>query len=251
MPAWTGAAPLDVVSTAADEALLSITADELDIAFLRGGALYVAHRGTPSASFAAATAVTLPAGYVADAGVALSADGETLVLVSTDGQSFAGLSRDSRTTAFGATADTTAFVALNNRAVQTLEHFAAPVLAPDGKSFVFAAFTVAGDAGYGNSLVYESLLSGSEWAMPSNISATGGFSSTDDKRILPSGLSSDSRTLFYFDESTGTEIARFRDRPDAPLYDHVDLGGLRGAVPNAKCDRVYYSSAGNVLTESE
>jgi hypothetical protein len=51
--------------------------------------------------------------------------------------------------------------------------------------------------------------------------------------------------------SSSTELARFRDRPDAPLYDKVDLGALQGAVPNSKCDKLYYSSGGDVLTDSD
>jgi hypothetical protein len=247
MPAWAGAAPLAGVSTSGDESLLSITADELDIAFLRGGALYIAHRAAASASFAAASPVTLPTGYVATAGVALSADGDTLVLVSSDGQSFGALTRSSRTADFSATADTTAFAGLNQRAIQTLEHYAAPVLAPNGNSFIFSAFL----PGAGTSVVYESALSGEAWAMPNNISKDL-FDGSGGKRPLPTGLSSDSRTLFYFDEATSKEVARYRDRPDAPLYDPpVDLGDLAGAVPNEKCDRVYYSAAGDVLTESD
>ena len=247
-PSWTGAAPLDVISTAADERLLSITADELDVAFLRGGALYVAHRDAASASFAAPTAVTLPADYVADAGIALSADGKTLVLVATSGMSFAALTRDDRTADFSATADDSAFVALNDRAAQTQEHYAAPVLAPDGKSFVFSGFTPGYGDVVGVSFVYESLLSGEVWDMPGNLSHES-FDGTDTKRPLPTALSSDSRTLFYFDEATSTEMVRFRDRPDAPLGSPIDISGLDGAVPNTKCDRVYYSSAGDVLTE--
>jgi hypothetical protein len=247
IPAWTGATPLAGISTSGDESLLSITADELDIAFLRGGALYCAHRAAASASFAAASAVTLPTGYVATAGVALSADGLTLVLVSSEGQSFGALMRSSRTADFSATADTTAFAGLNQRAIQTLEHYAAPVLAPDGNSFVFSGFLP--DAG--TSVVYESGLSGQAWEMPRNVSQ-GLFDGSGGKRPLPTGLSSDSRTLFYFDEATSKEVARYRDRPDAPLYDpSVDLGDLAGAVPNEKCDRIYYSAAGSVLTESD
>jgi hypothetical protein len=256
---WMGEAPLDVVSTNAQERLLSITADELDVAFLRDDALYLAHRSAPSLSFGAPTVVAVPAGYTAEAGAALSSDGKTLVLISSDGQSFAALTRDSRTAAFGATADASAFLALNLRAVQTLEHYAAPVLAPDGKSFVFAAFTPPPDDGaggasevpvdpsFGLSVVYESVWSSTVWAMPTNISQ-GSFDGTSAKRPLPSGLSSDSRTLFYFDEATSKEVARFRDRPDAPLDFSVDLGDLRGAIPNSQCNRIYYSSAGDVAT---
>jgi len=243
--AWMGAAPLPSVSTTADERLLSITADELDIAFLRDGALYVAHRARAKDDFDAGTAVTLPAGYVADPGVALSADGMTLVLVASDGQSFASLSRSTRTADFGSAADPSAFQALNARAVQTLEHFAAPVLAPDGKSFVFSAFTPGQN---GISVVYESLWVNAEWDMPRNISQSL-FDGSGDKRPLPTGLSSDSRTLFYFDEAQSKELARFRDRPDAPLYDTIDLGALNGAIPNLGCNRLYYSKSGDVLSE--
>jgi len=245
--AWSGAAPLPVVSTTADEHLLSITADELDIVFVRSGAVYRSHRDASSASFGAPSTVALPTGYVADAGVALSGDGLTLVLVSSDGLSFGALSRAARSDDFRTSADTSAFLGLNARALQTLEHFAAPVLAPDGKSFVFTGFTPGAD---GTSVVYESLWAGSEWAMPNNISRLATFDGTGDKRPLPTGLSSDSRTLFYFDEATSKEVARFRDRPDAPLYHAVDLGGLAGAMPNGKCDRIYYSSTGDVLTVS-
>ena len=214
---------------------------------MRAGAVFRAHRDAASGSFDAGTAVTLPDGYVATAGAALSGDGLTLVLTSTDGQSFASLSRASRTVDFGADADATAFAALNARSVQTLEHYAAPVLAADGSSFVFTGFT-PGDAGL--SVVYESALTAGQWAMPSNISHSV-FDGTGSARKLPTGLSSDLRTLFYFDEGTNTETAIFRDRPDAPLYDMVALGQLAGAAPNSSCNRLYYSSSGDVLTETD
>jgi hypothetical protein len=243
---WMGAVPLDTVSTGNDT-LLSITSDELDIVFLRSGAVYRAHRDAPSDSFGAAALVTIPTGYDATIGVALSSDGKTLVLVSSDGQSFASLSRDARTVDFGATVDPSAFLGLNERSLQTLEHYAAPVLAPDGNSFVFSGFTPGDD---GLAVVYESAMASGVWDMPNNISGSL-FDGTGSKRPLPTGLSSDSRTLFYFDEATSTEVARFRDRPNAPLYDSVDLGMLTGAMPNAKCDHLYYSSAGNVLTDTD
>jgi hypothetical protein len=246
MPAWIGPTTLNGISTGAIESLLSITADELDIAFLRGGALYLAHRDAAAMDFADASAVTVPAGYDPSVGAALSGDGKTLVLVASNGQGFGALSRDSRTTAFGASADTTAFLALNARSQQTLEQYAAPVLAPNGSSFIFAASTTQGTG----AVVYESLLTDGVWDMPTNISMEAGF---DGGPWLPTALSADSRTLFYFDKGANEEIARFRDRgePNAPFYDKVALPGLQGAAPNAKCDRVYYSSAGNVLTEAD
>lgn len=246
---WKNAASVDNVSSAAKEKLLSITLDELDLAFTRDGALYRAHRDSASASFDAPAAVTLPTGYDANSGVALSNDGLTLVLVSTDGNAFGSVSRADRNSDFGATVSIDAFNGLNERAIQTLEHFAAPVLSADGKMLIFSGFTPGSD---GLAVIYESELSNGAWSMPTNLSAlTDHATGTGTKRLLPSGLSSDERTLFYFDEGTGKEVARFRDRPDAPLYDSVDLAALSGAAPNAKCDRVYYTASDDVLSETD
>ena len=245
---WTAAAPLAGVSTTGDEKLLSITADELDVLFTRDGALLHSHRSTAKAAFDAGSPVTVPDGYDLSAGAALSGDGKTLVLVASDGHGLAALTRAGRADDFGSTADTSAFVALNERAAQTQEHYAQPVLAPDGSSLIFLSYTpgVADNP----AIVYESVQSGNIWAMPTNISQYI-FDGTTEKRPLPSGLSSDSRTLFYYDEATSKQVARFRDRPDAPLYDVVDLGGRTGAMPNSTCQRIYYTSNGNVLTEAE
>ncbi|MEI9940758.1 MAG: hypothetical protein WDO69_26380 [Pseudomonadota bacterium] len=252
---WANPTPLDGISTDANEQLLAITPDELDILFVRDQSVMRAHRDLASAAFGVAEAMTIPDGYAVDAGVALSADGKTLVLLATTGQSFAAFTRTSRSASFDATPDDTAFTGINQRALQTMQHYAAPVLAPDGKSFVFAAFTPEPTAGFpagfaGVSVVYESTWTMNGWAMPDSISQDL-FDGTTAARALPSALSSDSRTLFYLDEGNGKQMARFRDRPDAPLYTVVDLDTRTGAVPDAKCDRLYYSSDGNVLVAAD
>jgi hypothetical protein len=253
---WGSATPLSGISSAAaSEQLLAITPDELDIVFLRDGSPLRAHRELFSAAFGQAEALEVPDGYGIDAGVALSADGKTLVLLATTGQSFAAFTRAARSEAFSAGRDASAFTGINQRALQTMQHYAAPVLASDGKSFVFAAFTPEPAAGFpsgfaGISVVYESVWTETGWAMPLSISENL-FDGTSATRALPSALSSDSRTLFYFDEASGKQMARFRDRSDAPLYTVLDLDTKTAAVPNAKCDRLYYSSAGNVWVASQ
>ncbi|HKO46804.1 MAG TPA: hypothetical protein VJV79_03725, partial [Polyangiaceae bacterium] len=248
---WASVAPLDGISTAANEQLLAITADQLDIVFLRDGQAMLAHRELASAAFAAAVEITIADGYGVDAGVALSADGKTMVLLTTGEQSsFAAFTRSSRSDSFGATPDDTAFIGINQRALQTMQRYAAPVLAPDGKTFVFAAFTPKPTGFEGVSVVYESVWTGNAWAMPESISRDL-FDGTSAARVLPSSLSSDSRTLFYFEEGSGKQMARFRDRPDAPLYTAVDLDQRTRAVPNAECDRLYYSNAGDVFLASD
>ena len=253
--AWTNAVPVPGISTAADERLLAISADELDLLFVRDGVPMRAHREISGAAFGEAVTLTIADGYGVDAGAALSADGKTMVLLSTTGQSFAAFTRSTRSEDFALSADESAFVAINQRAIQTSQRYAAPVLSPDGKTFVFAAFLPVPAGGFGGSfegvsLVYETPWTVNGWAMPESVSQDL-FDGTSVARPLPSGLSSDSRTLFYLDEGNGQQVARFRDRPDAPLYTVVDLEARTHAVPNAKCDRLYYSSGGDVLVSAE
>ncbi|HYQ40319.1 MAG TPA: hypothetical protein VER11_00075, partial [Polyangiaceae bacterium] len=247
--------PLPGISSASDEQLLAITADELDILFLRDHVPMRAHRELASAEFDAGTTLTIADGYGVDTGVALSAEGTTMVLLATTGQSFAAFSRSSRSADFEPSADTSAFAAINQRALQTMQHYAAPILAPDGKAFIFSAFAPEPETGFpmgyeGLSMVYESAWSMNGWVMPDSISQDL-FDGTTAERPLPSGLSSDSRTLFYVEEGSGKQMARFRARPDAPLYTVVDLEQRTRATPNAKCDRLYYSSGGDILVASE
>jgi len=253
--AWASATPLAGVSTAANERLLAVSADELDILFVRDDAPMRAHRDSRSSAFDAASALAIAAGYSVEAGAALSADGKTLVLLSTTGQHFAAFTRSSRSDDFDASADDSAFVAINQRALQTTQRYAAPVLSPDGKTFVFAAFSPIPEGGFsgsfqGISMVFEAPWTTHGWAMPESISQDL-FDGSSVGRALPSGLSSDARTLFYLDEASGKQMARFRDRPDAPLYTVVDLGTRTRAVPNAECDRLYYSSEGDILVSTE
>lgn len=253
--AWGSATPLAGISTAADERLLTITADELDIVFVRDGVPMYAHRDSAKSTFAAGNTLAIADGYSVEAGAALSADGKTLVLLSTSGQAFAAFKRSARSAAFETIADESAFSGINQRALQTMQHYAAPVIAPDGKTFVFSAFTPEPAAGFptgfeGVSVVYQSVWTSSGWAMPESLSQNL-FDGTTAARPLPSGLSSDSRTLFYVDEGSGKQMARFRDRPDAPLYALVELEQRTWAVPDVKCDRLYYSSDGDVFIGSE
>ena len=252
---WGAQGSLAGIDGSGDERLLSITADELDIVFVRNGSLLRAHRDKASADFGAPSEIPLPVDYGVADGAALSADGKTLLLVATSGQGFAVLTRAARSAAFSTDADASAFTGLNARAVQTMEHYTSPVLSPDGNSLVYTGFTPEPEQGFpdgveGVARVYESLWANDAWQMPTSIS-DGFFDGTTAARPLPSGLSSDSRTLFYFDEKTERELARFRDRPDAPLNVEVDLGSHAGAVPNAACDVLYYTSGGDVLSASD
>jgi len=251
---WAEGVAVPGVSSAANEKLLSISADELDILFMRDQDVLLAHREGARDPFADPTLLSIPAGYDASAGATLSSDGKTLILVSSDGQSLGSLSRGSRTDAFDTTADVSAFELLNQLAAQILQHYAAPVLAPNGKTLIFTAFIPEPEQGFppgfeGTASVHESPWSSDHWERPENISQYL-FDGTTLARPLPTGLSADSRTLFYLDEATSKELARFRDRPDAPFATLLDLGQRVGAIPNSACDTLYYFDNGDVLSAS-
>jgi hypothetical protein len=246
---WSGASSVDPVSSAATETLLSVTPDELDLAFLRGTALYVAHRMEAGASFSVGSPITVPSGWSVAQGAALSPDGKRLLLVSDPDQKELGeLTRPSRDSVFGGDVDESAFAAVNQDAIYTGKLYAYPVVSPgDDQLFFNSAFPMGG------STVVVSTRSGSDaWSAP--VKLTGVLLDGESKaRRLPSGVSADARTLFYFNEETMLEEARFRDTPtiESPLYDMVSLGARQGAAPNAACNRLYSSSTGDVVVEKD
>ncbi len=246
---WSDASSVDAVSSALAETLLSVTADELDLAFLSGAALYVAHRAQVSAAFSVGSPITIPSGWSAAQGAGLSPNGQRLLLVSDPDQKELGeLTRASRDGVFGGDIDESAFAAVNQDAVYTGKLYAYPVVSPgDDQLFFNSTFPM------GVSTVVVSTRSGSDaWSAPVKLTSVllDGESKT---RRLPSGVSADARTLFYFNEGSMLEEARFRDTPsiESPLYDMVSLGARRGATPNTACNRLYSSSTGDVVVEKD
>lgn len=246
---WTTPSALDGVSTAATETLLSVTLDELDLAFLRADVLYVAHRKSQSAAFGAVAPITLPAGWTAKQGAALSADGKRLVLVSDPDQRKLGeLARASRDQTFSGDVDESAFEGVNQDAVYTGRIYAAPVVSAGDDQLIFNS-TFPNSA---STVVYSTRTGGSAWSAPRQLQANllDGDSST---RRLPTGLSADGRTLFYFNEETMLEEGRWRtaNTASSPLYDQVSLGLRRGATPNTACNRLYSGANGDVVVEKD
>jgi hypothetical protein len=245
---WASSANVDGVSTAANETLLSITPDELDLAFLRDGALYVAHRAQANAAFGAGDAVLVPSGWTASQGAALSADGKRLILISTPDQAKLGeLSRATRDAAFSEAVDETAFSAVNQNAIYAGKHYASPVVSTgDGQLFLNSAFAD------GSSTVVVSTSADGAWAPPKSLAGQL-LNGAMGKRRLPTGVSADERTLFYFNEETSLEEARFRDSAlaSSPLYDIMSLGTRRGAIPNSACNRLYSGFDSDVVVEQD
>jgi hypothetical protein len=247
--AWSGAAEVNGVSSAANETLLAITPDELDLAFLRDGALYVAHRAQPSAGFEKGSALLIPTGWSAAQGAALSADGKRLLLVSDpDRKQLGELTRLTREAAFSAIVDTSAFAAINQDSTFTGRVYASPTLsAGDDQLFFNSAFLDAG-----STIMVSSRNGTNAWSTPRTLNA-GTFDGGAGQRRLPTAISADGRTLFYFNEESGKQEARWRatNSVDSPLYDMRSLGARRGSAPNSACNRLYSEAEGDVVVETD
>jgi len=246
---WSDATSLAVVSSAMSETLLSVTPDELDLAFVRAGQLFVAHRATPSADFAIGSAVPIPNGWSVSEGAALSADGKRLILVSSPDQTKLGeLTRSSRTSAFSSTVDETAFVRINQDSTYTSRIYASPVVsAGDDQLFFNSSYPEA------ESTVVVSTRSGADAWLPPTQLTDSVLDGPAGGRRLPSGVSADTRTLFYFNEESQAEEARFRTktRIGSALSDMQPLGTRRNAAPNAGCNRLYSEANSDVVVEKD
>ena len=252
---WGTPSALDAVSTAAEETLLSVTLDELDLAFSRGGALYVAHRANSGSAFGALVPIVLPAGWSAKQGAGLSADGKRLVLVSDDQKKLAELTRATRDQPFSGGVDESAFTAVNQDAVYTGKVYASPVVSGRDDQLIYNSALADLSAPYtyvSSTVVYSTRAGSSAWSAPRQLQVKV-LDGAAAARRLPTGLSADQRTLFYFNEETMQEEGRWRaaNSASSPLYDVVSLGMRRGAAPNSACDRLYSGANGDVVVEKD
>jgi len=235
------------VSTEASETLLALTPDELDLAFLRDGALFLAHRSSTRVSFSSGTALTVPVGWSAAHGAAFSADGLRLLLVSDPDQTKLGeLTRSNRESGFSTSIDTSAYTVINQESEFTRRVYAWPSSFGDDQLFFNSSLDTS-------STIMSSLRTANgSYGAPKAL-GPGILDGSDGKRRLPTGVSSDGRTLFYFNEESGEEEARWRasSSADSPLYDMLSLGARRGAVPNSHCNRLYSTVNGDVVVEKD
>lgn len=229
----------------ASATLLAMTADERSVAFTTGSddalVLHVADRASASGAFTDQL-VTLPDGFEAKSGVALSGDGLELIVVMSDHSGFAELSRASRSAAFAGEADATAFAPINQEKPMSGHSVGWPVLSNDGKTLYFLSYFGQGLVRQSERDKYGVFASGTEIDEFTLGGQEGAYK-------LINGVSSDQRAIFFFDQKTSHQMALFRSAPGAPFYDQLDLGVRRGATPNADCSLVYSSNASGVVAQ--
>lgn len=216
--------PLEGVATEADERLLAMTPDERTLVFARDQQLFVLDDGQSSA-------LTLPAGYSPDLGVALTSDGLSLVIVQEEGLSFAEVSRPTRTGSFDGAPSAERFRALNEARVTSGGRFSSPVLSADGEALYVTVRM-------GNTVANVWRATGEGFRERDlQDPATLGTEEGEAKRVV--GVAADDRTLFVFDEALGYVTAMWRPTPAAEFSEGLAFEDFQTAIPSAACGRIY------------
>jgi hypothetical protein len=219
-----------------------MTPDELTVVVATDAALYVADRSKSNQAFTP-QALTLPEGYEASSGAALSSDGLQLVLVSADHGALGEVSRSSRDEPFGTDVDTSRFATINGLKETTGRSLGWPVLSSDGRDLYYLSY-------FGQGLVAQSH-AGEDgvFAYGDTIDEFTLGGEVGEYKLL-TGISADQRAIFFFDEASGHSMALFRSREGAPFYDPLDLGEREGVAPNATCSRLYSSVLSGIVAQA-
>ncbi len=232
-------------STVEDDALGSLSSDELTIAWTSGS------EGSSAVHYADRLSTTVPFGAVQTAAgtfafdrAALSPDGLRLTVTNADRKGFSQLTRLARSATFGAAA-VGPYAALNDFGASTMpaaEHFGDPMLSPNDKRFYFSRYGGGRtDTIFASNRIFtnDAWGEGTSLGGPSELVAVGGT------RKRPTGVSADGRAFFFWDETASTERVAWYVPTTYAFEKVVDLGARAMAQPNAQCDRLYYSGAGS------
>jgi hypothetical protein len=232
---WSGDAPLANISTPdADERLLGMTFDALTVVFSRGDALLVADRASATADFGTPVAVTLPEPYTHTRGVALRSDGLAMIVVEAEGKLFADVTRSARSGTFDGEPDPARFLAVAENSELFSGKLSSPVLAADGSLY----FTQIGPS---SSRVFHSHLAEGDalFEVPAMSEDTVTLGGEDGKSKLTQSVSSDERTLFFFDEALGHTVGLWNSGPATPFVDPAEFPELLSVFSVAGCTHLY------------
>ncbi|MGZ3421044.1 MAG: hypothetical protein ACXVEF_11280 [Polyangiales bacterium] len=226
-----------------DGALLAaITWDELTMVWTTtsGSTVSVHYADRASRDAAFTTDHLLPAslGPFAEDKVGLSADGLLLMFTSADHKTLRQITRGSRTATFDeATVTGSPFTRISGAGGEggPAKQLSDLVLSKDGNWLFYTDLLRTS----GPSIMLSIKLGDGTWDFPNPITASS-LSIDTGRRRRPTGISSDSRTLFYFDEVSEATYVAFR-YPGTALFTEFYAYAPTGsrAMPADVCDRVY------------
>jgi hypothetical protein len=196
--------------------------------------IYVADRATTSDPFGPPVAVK---GDFALDRATLSADGSTLLAVSPDRKKLLLFQREAVAKSFEPV-DTSHYDAITNDLAEG-ELLGDPVFALGGQILLYSQY----GKGNAHTVRFANRLStGSAFSVAGEL-PNPELVAQSDLRRRPTAVSADFRTLFYYDEVTGTTKAGFFH--DGFHFTSVsDLGDARDVQPSADCTRLYFDAVG-------
>ncbi|MBP9113598.1 MAG: hypothetical protein KBF88_12370 [Polyangiaceae bacterium] len=236
-----GSGTLLALSTAGDDYGLSLSEDELSLAWATGAAgsvtVHYADRANTSAAFG--TARTFTGNYAATR-IALSPDGLGIAMVNADGLGFTHLVRAQRSDIF-ATPDPALFVTLNDESA---------AMSAAGEKYAEPLWFTAGIlifSRYGGAIV-DSTLAGSSVTDGPFSAGTPPFQGVADlqvvggKRRFPTSVSADGRSYFVFDQNTDrTRLVTVPASGGVPTA-ITDVGTMRDLQVSRDCKTFYFVS---------
>jgi hypothetical protein len=242
--AWKNDSPVPSIAAKGFDRFGSISDDELTVAWAANdGTVWVADRTSTTVDFAKPAQIDTSK-HMAATGErpALGPAGLSLVIVSADGASLYAFGRSSQGATWAPTSQSE-LASINGMVQGNMGQFSEPVLGADGVSLFFM-FSVASAP----PLLVESRYDGTAGAwLPAN-----GFSNPELQTTnpgqprRPTGLSADGRTLFFYDATTATERAAWRDSLSSPFTYFDTLAAPTEASPNRFCTTLYFQGEGNV-----
>lgn len=234
-------------STLAIDARSTVTGDETTLAWItpNDGVVHYVDRVDSTVAWDAER--TLPGtGLAPGERIALTRDGGHLYGIGTDLRSLVGFTRSSRVDPFvGPALDLTlSDLNLEGAALASGESFADLVV---GTSNTVLLLRVAGGSSPGLRLSAR-VLPTDTWPTTTAFAQQSEFDVVAGQARRPTGLSTDHRALFYFDEPTGHEKVGFFDYDALTATLFVDLGARSDAQPNDDCTMLYYTATDDLYS---
>jgi hypothetical protein len=236
-PTVSWGAPTTVLTTAAADTTIfgGVTPDELTLVWTTstGGTVTVWYtdRASTAAAFGTPQALAGSLGPFALDRATVSPDGLRIGAVASSGLALVGVTRTSRSAAFG-TVDSEFKALGGGEAPPTL---ASPLFGGDSSELFYLVPSQSSD------FVAHEAQTGVPWKGGAELDlAELSRSGTQYRR--PSGLSVEALALFYWDEVSGSEKLATRPVKTQPFNLFTDIGALKNASPTASCQRIYYAT---------
>jgi hypothetical protein len=239
---------VDIVNTG-DRALLGgVTPDELMLAWTDladgGPVISWSERPTTADPFGATQTMNPSFGPFPADHVALSGDGLRIAFATPDQTQMVEVSRTARGTPFTTVSTNKDFKGVNPTSGAEgspgIGPFAAPTISPDYGIWAFLQGT--------HGAVVSRGLSFGEWQTPPVLPSGLAPPASSPQTIIPTGWSSDSRTLFYWDTTAQVAVMAWLD-PYALQFVTTELLGTEQqyAVPSGDCGNIYFTGSVDIF----